>query len=157
MSSRVYATGHTQYPLPLIDKSRTSCPGGRFPPGFIHQVTIIAGLNKLYFTYSEMLKSPLCQGSSLGNKSKSHSTILWSIKRLIFKNKRPRHWSYLWLTDTGNNKRPRHWSYRWLTDTGNNKRTRHWSYLWLTDTGNNKRPRHWSYLWLTDTGQAACN
>ena len=35
-------------PLPLIEKSRASCPGGRFPPSFIHQVIIITRLNKLY-------------------------------------------------------------------------------------------------------------
>ena len=34
-------------PLPLIEKSRASCPGGRFPPSFIHQVIIITGLDKL--------------------------------------------------------------------------------------------------------------
>ena len=48
MSSRVYATGHIQDPVPLIEKSRGLSPGGRFPPSFIHQVIIITGLNKLY-------------------------------------------------------------------------------------------------------------
>ena len=47
MSSRVCATGHRTDPGPLIEKSRALCPGGRFPPTFIHQV-IITGLNKLY-------------------------------------------------------------------------------------------------------------
>ena len=47
MSSSVYATGHIKDPVPLI-KRRASCPGGRFPPSFIHQVIIITGLNKLY-------------------------------------------------------------------------------------------------------------
>ena len=32
----------------LLEKSRASCPGGRFPPSFIHQVIIITGLDKLY-------------------------------------------------------------------------------------------------------------
>ena len=44
MSSHVCVTGHIQYPLPLIEKSRASCSGGRIPPTFI----IITGLNKLY-------------------------------------------------------------------------------------------------------------
>ena len=34
-------------PVSLIIKSRASCPGGRSPPSFIHQVIIITGLNKL--------------------------------------------------------------------------------------------------------------
>ena len=34
--------------VPLIKKSRASCPSGRFPPSFIHQVIIITGLNRLY-------------------------------------------------------------------------------------------------------------
>ena len=49
MSSRVCATGHIKDPVPLIEKSRASCPGGRFPPGFIHQVIIITG-NITYMT-----------------------------------------------------------------------------------------------------------
>ena len=49
MSSLVFATGHIiKDPVPLIKKSRASCPGGRFPPRLIHQVIIITGLNKLY-------------------------------------------------------------------------------------------------------------
>ena len=48
MSSRVYATGHIKDHVPLIGKSRASCPGGRFPPIFIHQVIIITRLNKLH-------------------------------------------------------------------------------------------------------------
>ena len=48
ISSHVCATGHIKDPVPLIAKSRASCPGGRFPPGLIHQVIIITGLNKLY-------------------------------------------------------------------------------------------------------------
>ena len=44
MYSRVCATGH----MPLIEKRRGLCPGGRFPPSFIHQVITITGLNKLY-------------------------------------------------------------------------------------------------------------
>ena len=32
--------------VPLIEKSRALCPGGRFPFSFIHQVIIITGLNK---------------------------------------------------------------------------------------------------------------
>ena len=47
MSSRVYATGHVKDPVPPIVKSRASCPSGRFPPSFIHQVIVITGLNKL--------------------------------------------------------------------------------------------------------------
>ena len=31
-SSCVYATGHVKDPVPLIEKSRVSCPGVRFPP-----------------------------------------------------------------------------------------------------------------------------
>ena len=30
MSSRVCATGHIKHPMPLIEKSRVWCPGGRF-------------------------------------------------------------------------------------------------------------------------------
>ena len=32
----------------ILEKSRASCPSGRFSPSFIHQVIIIPGLNKLY-------------------------------------------------------------------------------------------------------------
>ena len=46
MSSRV--TGHIKDPVPLIEKSRASCLGGRFNPSFSRQVIIITGLNKLY-------------------------------------------------------------------------------------------------------------
>ena len=35
-------------PLSLIENRRASCPGGRFPSSFIHQVIIITGLNNLY-------------------------------------------------------------------------------------------------------------
>ena len=35
MYNRVCATGHIKDPVPLIEKSRALCPGGRFPPGFI--------------------------------------------------------------------------------------------------------------------------
>ena len=48
ISSRVCVTGHIIDPVPPIEKSRTSCPSGRFPPSFIHQVILITGLNKLY-------------------------------------------------------------------------------------------------------------
>ena len=48
MSIRVSATGHIKDPMPLIEKNRASCPSGRFPPSFIHQVFITSGLNKLY-------------------------------------------------------------------------------------------------------------
>ena len=48
MSSRVCVTGHIKDPVPLIEKSRTSCPSGRFSTSFIHQVILITGLNKLY-------------------------------------------------------------------------------------------------------------
>ena len=37
MSSRVSATGHITDTLPLVGKSRASCPGGRSPI-FNHQV-----------------------------------------------------------------------------------------------------------------------
>ena len=47
MSSRVCATGHVKDPVPLVKKSRASCPGGRSPSS-IHQVIIITGLNMLY-------------------------------------------------------------------------------------------------------------
>ena len=39
------ATGHINDPVSLIEMSRASYPGGRFPPSFIHQVIIITGLN----------------------------------------------------------------------------------------------------------------
>ena len=48
MSSHVCVTGYIKDPVPLIEKSRVSWPGGRFPPSFTHQVIIITGLNKLY-------------------------------------------------------------------------------------------------------------
>ena len=48
MSSCVCRTGHIKDPVSLIEKSKTTFPGGRFPPGFIHQVLIITGLNKLF-------------------------------------------------------------------------------------------------------------
>ena len=48
MSSRVYVTRHIRDPVPLIEKSRASCPSGRFPLSFIHHVIIITKLNKLY-------------------------------------------------------------------------------------------------------------
>ena len=48
MPSRVCVTGHIKDPVPFIEKSRASCPSGRFPPRFIHQVILITGLNKLY-------------------------------------------------------------------------------------------------------------
>ena len=48
MSIRVCTTGHIKDPVPLIQKSRASCPGGRVPSSLIHQVVIITGLNKLY-------------------------------------------------------------------------------------------------------------
>ena len=43
-----YVTGHIKDPVSLIEKRRGLSPGGWFPPSFIHQVTIITGLNKLY-------------------------------------------------------------------------------------------------------------
>ena len=50
MSGRVCVTGHIKDPVPLIEKSRATCPGGRFSPRFINQAIIITGLNKLYMT-----------------------------------------------------------------------------------------------------------
>ena len=47
MSSRVCPNGYIKVPVPLIERSRASCPGGRVSPSFIHQV-IITGLNKLW-------------------------------------------------------------------------------------------------------------
>ena len=47
MSSRVCAARYIKDPVPLIEKSRASCSGGRLPPSFVHQVIIIAGLNQL--------------------------------------------------------------------------------------------------------------
>ena len=44
MFSRVCATGHIKDPMPLMEKSSVSCPCGRFPPSFIHQVIIITKL-----------------------------------------------------------------------------------------------------------------
>ena len=37
MSNRVCATGHIKYPVPLIEKSRVSCPSGSFHPCLIYQ------------------------------------------------------------------------------------------------------------------------
>ena len=48
MSNRGHVCIFIKDPLPLIEKSRVSCPGGRFPPSFIHRVINISGLNKLY-------------------------------------------------------------------------------------------------------------
>ena len=45
--SPICATGHIKDPMPFVEKSRASCPSGRVPPSFIHQVIIISGLNKL--------------------------------------------------------------------------------------------------------------
>ena len=45
-SSHVCVTGHITNPVPLSEKSRASCPGGKFPPSFVHQL-IITGLRKL--------------------------------------------------------------------------------------------------------------
>ena len=39
-------TEHIKDPVPLVEKSRALCPGGRFP-NFIHKVFMITGLNKL--------------------------------------------------------------------------------------------------------------
>ena len=44
MPSRFYATGDIKDPV-LLEKSRASCPGGRVPLSFNHQVIIITGLN----------------------------------------------------------------------------------------------------------------
>ena len=38
MPSRVCATGSITDPVPLIEESRASCSGGRFPSIFIQQV-----------------------------------------------------------------------------------------------------------------------
>ena len=48
ISSHVCATVRNKRSRALIEKSRALCPGGRFPSSFIHQVIIVAGLNKLY-------------------------------------------------------------------------------------------------------------
>ena len=40
-----YTHVHTYIKEPLIGNSRASCPDGRCPPSFIHQVIIITGLN----------------------------------------------------------------------------------------------------------------
>ena len=48
MSSRACTTGHIKDPVPLIEKRRGLSPSGWFPPGIIHRVIIITGLNKLY-------------------------------------------------------------------------------------------------------------
>ena len=39
ISNCICATGHIK--VPLIKNSRASCPGGRFPPSFVHQAIII--------------------------------------------------------------------------------------------------------------------
>ena len=57
MSSRVSVTERIKDPVPLIKKSRVSCPSGRFLTSFIHQV-IISRLNKLY-DYVLILKTAL--------------------------------------------------------------------------------------------------
>ena len=62
MSNPVCATGHIKDPVPFIEKSRPLCPGGRFPPSFIHQVIIITGLNKLYELYGLALEMALGRG-----------------------------------------------------------------------------------------------
>ena len=38
MSNRVFATGHIKDPVPLVERGRASCHGGRFPTSFIQQV-----------------------------------------------------------------------------------------------------------------------
>ena len=53
MSSRVSVTGHIKDPVPLIENSKASCPDGRFPPSFIHQVIILTGL-------TIVMTSPVC-------------------------------------------------------------------------------------------------
>ena len=35
--SHVYVTGHIKDPVPLVEKRRAVCPGGRFPANLIHQ------------------------------------------------------------------------------------------------------------------------
>ena len=54
------ATGHIKDPLPLIEKSRASCPRWSVSSySFIHQVIIITGLNKLVIQlYVLALKMP---------------------------------------------------------------------------------------------------
>ena len=64
MYTHVLATEHMTGPVPLVEKTRASCPGGRLPPSFtylavaealnpnkpnqtIHQVINITGLNTL--------------------------------------------------------------------------------------------------------------
>ena len=47
MSSRACATGDIKGLVPLIEERRGLSPGGQFPPGFIHRVNIITGLNEL--------------------------------------------------------------------------------------------------------------
>ena len=75
---RVCATGHIKNPVPLVEKSRASYPGGRFPLSFIHQVIIIiTGLQKLYdcmflpWRWSEM---PTWRKTS----TQTQSMISWS-------------------------------------------------------------------------------
>ena len=43
-----YVTGHIKDPVPLIEKSRASCPSGRFPNFIQDLVIVITRLNKLY-------------------------------------------------------------------------------------------------------------
>ena len=57
MPSRVCATWHIKDPVPLIEKSRASCPSGRFPPSVIHQVMMITRLNKLWLYVLDLKKS----------------------------------------------------------------------------------------------------
>ena len=40
MPRHVSVTGHIKDPVPLVEKSRASCPGGRFPPSFIRRAGV---------------------------------------------------------------------------------------------------------------------
>ena len=45
-SSSSCVTVHIKQPVAHDETSRALCPGGRFPPSFIHQVIGITGLNR---------------------------------------------------------------------------------------------------------------
>ena len=91
MSSRACATRHIVYyikdPEPLIEKRRELSPGGRFPPGFIHRVIIVTGLNKLYdILYVLALKMASCR-CRLGVKPPLKLKLY--LRRLRYRTHRP--------------------------------------------------------------------
>ena len=84
MSSCVCATRHIKDPVPLMEKSSASCPSGRFPPSFIHQVILITGLNKTGHTtvcqegIKVSLKLKLFRNSTIFCKSQVINQFIWT-------------------------------------------------------------------------------